>query len=143
MKPIDGKIEQVDKPWGMEQRYCENQIATVKILHITTGEMTSYQHHTARDEWIQVLKGMLKVTIKEQDEDTHILLNPMNEPLLIRRLVDHRFEGLADDPKNNGKERVQVLEVSVGKYFDDDIVRLADKYGRELNRKVDDHTLFV
>ncbi len=140
MKHMDGKIEEVDKPWGFEQRFCVNEIATVKILNIRTGEMTSYQHHTARDEWISVIKGMVKVIYKEDDEDKQLILTDKHEPLLIKRLVDHRFEALADEPKNNGKELAWILEVSLGKYFDEDIVRLDDKYGRPVRKGNVDNT---
>ena len=140
MKHMDGELEQVDKPWGGEYRFCINEIATVKILYIVTGEMTSYQHHSARDEWIQVIKGMVKVIYKEDDEPKEIILTDKNQPLLIKRLIDHRFEALADDPKDNGKELAWILEVSLGKYYDDDIIRLDDKYGRHVSKGNVDNT---
>lgn len=134
---MDKNIENVNKPWGFEQRFCINEKqSTVKILYIKVGEMTSYQSHVSRDEWILVIKGLVKVIWKEDDYDKSQIMTPLNEPMLIKRQVFHRFEAVdkgKDMAGDIAKDHAMIFEVSVGYYNDKDIVRIEDKYGRDVS----------
>jgi mannose-6-phosphate isomerase-like protein (cupin superfamily) len=105
------------KPWGSFTRFTNNELSTVKILHINKGEEFSLQHHTKREEFWKILKGNPKVTIGDKvDQATE------GDEFFVEANVNHRISAEDDD--------VSVLEVSFGQFDEEDIVRIEDKYNR-------------
>lgn len=108
-------IEQ--RPWGKFERLTFNEKSTVKILTIKPGEELSLQCHKKREEFWRVISGEAefvigkeKMTGKEADE------------FFIPKKTAHQIRA--------GKGEVKVLEISLGKFEEKDIIRLEDKYNR-------------
>jgi mannose-6-phosphate isomerase-like protein (cupin superfamily) len=110
----------VDKPWGHELWYALTDRYAGKILHVEAGHRLSLQFHERKDESSYLLSGRLKlVTGTGPDDLTETEVGPghtwRNEPGQI-----HTVEAI---------ETAQILEVSTPEV--EDVVRLADAYGRE------------
>lgn len=106
----------VKKPWGNEKVFTINEISSVKILNVNKNSALSLQKHKKRKElwyflsdgWVQL--GERKFKVKE------------GKVVVINKNTFHRLYS-----KNKA---VKVLEVSFGKFDENDIIRVEDKYGR-------------
>lgn len=107
----------VKKPWGQFEEFTYNEITTVKVLSVNKGGSLSLQDHGHRSEFWRILSGHPSVTVGE----TVKIAKPGDE-FIIEALQPHRLEAPGDD--------VQVLEIAHGKFDEEDIVRIKDKYGR-------------
>jgi mannose-6-phosphate isomerase len=115
--PVPRRIE---KPWGHELIWADTDRYVGKFLVIETGKRLSLQFHHVKDEWIQVLKGSLRLTLDGADgELSERTLGP-GDGAHIEPGKRHRFEAL---------ERVELVEVSTPELTD--VVRLDDDFGRE------------
>jgi len=111
--------ERVDKPWGYELIWAHTDRYVGKILHITAGEALSLQYHRQKDETLYVLSGSLELTLGEREDAlTTQVLGP-GESVHVWPGRVHRLAARTD---------CDVLEVSTPEL--DDVVRLADRYGR-------------
>ena len=111
------KIAYDNRPWGSEEIFTDNEPSTVKILTINPGQRCSLQYHNHRKEFWKLIEGNAiveinggKVEAKTGDEFT------------VEPKMTHRF-GAKDKP-------AKILEISFGKFDENDIVRLEDDYGR-------------
>jgi quercetin dioxygenase-like cupin family protein len=95
----------VEKPWGHELIWAHTERYVGKLLVIETGKRLSLQKHLKKDESIYVLRGRLRLVL----QDGAGVLQEI-----------HRFVAL---------ERVELMEVSTPEL--DDVVRIADDFGRE------------
>jgi mannose-6-phosphate isomerase-like protein (cupin superfamily) len=114
------ETRRVDKPWGHELIWAVTERYVGKVLVIEAGERLSLQLHRVKDESILVIAGRLRLHL-EDDDGT--LIEAELVPGDHRRIPTgrrHRFEAI---------ERVELIEVSTPEL--DDVVRLADDYGRE------------
>jgi mannose-1-phosphate guanylyltransferase/mannose-1-phosphate guanylyltransferase/mannose-6-phosphate isomerase len=107
----------IKKPWGQEDQFTLNETSTVKILSVNKGEELSLQYHNHRSEFWYIISGYPVVTIG----DKKVVAKPEDE-FIIKELEPHQLEAPSDD--------VQVLEIAFGKFDEDDIVRIKDKYVR-------------
>lgn len=114
----------IERPWGWMELLCMNKDkCSVRILNINPGHRLSFQKHNLRDEIFVALDDNLKVEIKRADSDTvQEILVSRDEYIFIPRGTFHRFTSTG--------ELVRSLEVAFGEYFQEDIVRLEDDYGR-------------
>lgn len=112
MDPITTK-----RPWGSFTRFTNNEPSTVKILHINKGEEFSLQYHTHRREFWKILKGSPEVTVGDK-----VMSPNEGDEFVIEPNTNHRIHAPVDE--------VIVLEISNGRFDEDDIVRIEDKYGR-------------
>jgi mannose-6-phosphate isomerase len=109
----------VDKPWGCELVWAENDRYAGKIIVIDAGRRLSLQLHHRKDETILVLAGRMVLHL---DDDagtmTALELGPGDHARVAtgRR---HRFEAI---------EPTALIEVSSPEL--DDVVRLEDDHGR-------------
>ena len=118
MKHITQKDQKViEKPWGKEIVWCENKNYAGKILIINKGCRLSLQYHEKKVETILVLSGILTV---EKDDAPDAITVQSGEALHVPVGSVHRF--CAKD------STVTLIEVSTPDL--DDVVRLADDYGR-------------
>lgn len=109
----------VEKPWGHELWFAQTDRYAGKLLYIEAGHRLSVQYHEAKDESSYLLSGRMLLS---QGEDADRLASSeiqagavwRNEPGVV-----HTVEALEDSV---------VVEVSTPEV--DDIVRLADRYGR-------------
>jgi len=117
--PAESSPQRVDKPWGHELWWAQTDAYAGKLLHVRAGHRLSLQMHREKDETSYLLSGRLRLTrgpSAGQLEDKEI------GPGFVWRIEPgtvHSIEALEDS---------QVLEVSTPHL--DDVVRLADRYGR-------------
>ncbi len=110
-------IYKEDRPWGSFERFTKNVPSTVKILTVHKGQSTSLQFHHKRQEFWRVLKGNPTLTIGDQ-----LIPTSPGFDFFIDKRVNHRISA----PENTAV----LLEISLGDFDEDDIVRLEDSYGR-------------
>lgn len=109
----------VMRPWGCYRTLHEGQRFQVKEITVHPGAALSLQlHHHRAEHWV-VVQGTAMVTRGEEK----ILLYE-NQSTYIPVGMAHRLH-------NPGKIPLRLIEVQSGAYLgEDDIVRLADNYGR-------------
>ena len=111
------KIHEEERPWGKFRRFTENTISTVKIITVNPNEELSLQSHKKRAEFWRVIKGNgvffvnnEEINVKEGDEQ------------YVPIEAKHRMKA-----SNDG---LQILEIGLGEFDENDIVRYEDIYGR-------------
>jgi mannose-6-phosphate isomerase-like protein (cupin superfamily) len=110
----------VDKPWGHELIWAHTDRYVGKILHVNKGESLSLQYHLVKDETIMVLAGRLLFEHFEEGQPPVRTELAPRQPFHITPGLRHRMTALDD---------CDIVEVSTPEL--DDVVRLADRYGRE------------
>lgn len=109
----------VAKPWGHELIWARTERYVGKILHIKAGESLSLQYHRVKDETVMVLAGRMRFEHFRDGEAPTVTELGLREPFHIPPGTRHRMTAVDD---------CEVLEVSTPEL--DDVVRLADRYGR-------------
>ncbi len=117
MEAEGGKPYKEERPWGSFERFTENEKSTVKIITVNPHEAFSLQHHERREEKWHILGGEGKITVGEET-----FLVEVGKDFDIKPGIDHRVEA--------GDKAVVILEVSLGDFNEEDIIRIKDKYGR-------------
>lgn len=107
----------VERPWGRFERLTNNKNSTVKLLYVNKGESLSLQYHNKRDEFWKVISGNPLIEIDELKEKA----NP-GDIFETKAGSKHRISA----PDND----VVILEISLGEFDEEDIVRVEDKYNR-------------
>lgn len=107
-----------DRPWGKFEKFHENQLSTVKLIYIKANSRLSLQYHRERWEFWKVIKGTAQVEL-----DGEILELKEEENIVIPKGAKHRVKAL-----NNNN--CVILEISYGKFDENDIVRIEDDYNR-------------
>ena len=109
----------VHRPWGTYATLKEEDGYKVKRITVKPGEALSLQYHHQRAEHWVVVQGTAIVQVGEEEHRTlpgQYRYIPLKEK--------HRLT-------NVGKDELVLIEVQCGGYLgEDDIVRLADSYGR-------------
>lgn len=108
------------RPWGSYTILEEGLFYKVKRITVLPGKKLSYQlHHHRSEHWI-VVKGTAQVTVGDK---TFFVRS--GESTYVQTGDKHRLE-------NPGKVLLEVIEVQVGEYLEeDDIVRFEDDFGRQ------------
>ncbi len=106
-----------ERPWGFFERFTLNEPSTVKIITVEPSQSLSLQQHAHRDEEWKILRGSGSVTVGEKI--SHV--QPGDE-FFVAKNTKHRVEA--------GPQGLQFLEVALGVFEENDIVRFQDKYGR-------------
>lgn len=110
---------EVYRPWGKCDSINTGRRYEVKRIEVNPGEGISLQTHFHRAEHWVVVAGTAKVTLNDKQ-----FLLCENESVYIPVGAQHCLE-------NPGKIPLEIIEVRSGAYLgDDDIVRIADRYGR-------------
>lgn len=110
-------IYQEERPWGSFRQFTENIISTVKILIVKPNEELSLQSHTKRKEFWRVIKGGGIFDIN-------------NKKYIVEVGDEHFIPIGAKHQIKSGSDGLEVLEISLGEFDEDDIIRYEDKYGR-------------
>ena len=119
MSEIDNSPKYDERPWGSFTVLDEADGFKVKRIEVLAGKRLSYQKHARRAEHWFVVRGVAKVTL----DGTDVTLSA-GEAVDIPKGAAHRVE-------NPGDELLVFIEVQQGDYLgEDDIVRLADDFGR-------------
>lgn len=109
----------VHRPWGTYATLKEEGGYKVKRITVKPGQSLSLQYHHQRAEHWVVVKGTALVQIGENEYVTEA-----GQYRYIPLKEKHRLS-------NIGTEELVLVEVQCGGYLgEDDIVRLADTYGR-------------
>ena len=109
------------RPWGSFEVLHRYVDYVIKRLNIRKQQETSLQYHESRDETVVVVYGTLKVVV---DDVEHVLYS--GDSVKIKAKQRHRLV-------NIGMCSCNIVEVWTGFKFDeDDIVRIEDRYGREV-----------
>lgn len=109
----------VHRPWGYYKTTDIGDRFQVKRIMVKPGARLSLQKHFHRAEHWVVVQGTASV---QRGGDTMLVME--NESIYIPIGVEHRLE-------NPGRCPLHLIEVQSGAYLgEDDIVRLADTYGR-------------
>ncbi len=108
------------RPWGHYKVLETGPRYKVKRIMADPGQQLSLQLHYHRSEHWVVVQGTAKVTIGDTIQMVH-----ENQSIYVPKGTAHRLE-------NPGKVPLELIEVQVGEYLEeDDIVRLEDVYGRQ------------
>lgn len=122
---LDGREEveqhpRVLRPWGDFRRLDRGRRFQVKHITVKPGEGVSLQRHHHRAEHWVVVAGTARVT---NGERTYLVTENQSTYIPI---------GQAHSVENPGRVPLELIEVQSGAYLgEDDIVRLADRYGRD------------
>lgn len=109
-----------ERPWGSFTVLDDGDGHKVKRIEVLPGKRISYQRHSRRAEHWFVVRGTAKVTLN----GVEILVNA-GDTVDIGSGDAHRVE----NPDTS--ETLVFIEIQTGDYFgEDDIVRLADDFGR-------------
>jgi mannose-6-phosphate isomerase len=111
------RILEDHRPWGRFRRYTHGEPSTVKIITVEAGQALSLQRHRHRDELWIVLDPGLCVRIGDET-----VVAEEGDEFFIPRGTVHRATG--------GARGARFLEVAFGRFDEDDIERLEDRYGR-------------
>jgi mannose-6-phosphate isomerase len=114
-------VQRVDKPWGYELIWAATDDYLGKLLHVNEGQSLSLQFHREKDESWLVQSGRARIELG--DVGQAVLAEEVVGPGAAFHYVPgtvHRVTALED---------TVILEVSTA--HPDDVVRLADAYGRE------------
>ena len=106
------------RPWGHFERFTLNQKSTVKLIHIDPGSSLSLQYHVHRSEFWRVVDGECSAVV-----DKRVVRMSQNDELVVPAGVVHRLTA--------GPNGARILEIAVGDFSENDIVRLEDGWGRE------------
>ncbi len=116
--PIEApKPYQEKRPWGDFIEFTKNAPSTVKIITVNPGESLSLQHHKNRDEFWHVISGEGTATIGDTTSPLHT-----GSEHFISRGQAHRLAAASTT--------LVILEIALGEFDENDIVRLEDRYGR-------------
>ncbi len=107
------------RPWGSFTVLDDGKGFKVKRITVEAGEKLSLQYHNRRSEHWTVVCGTLTVTVGETVQELKV-----NESIYIPVKEKHCMA-------NYTRDFAEIIEVQIGDYlFEDDIVRLEDRYGR-------------
>lgn len=106
-----------ERPWGSFERFTKDVPSTVKIITVHPGQSLSLQYHEHRQEFWRILQGDPVLTIGDKE----IKAVPGHEFFIDKR-VKHRISAPTDT--------VVLLEIALGRFDENDVVRLDDRYGR-------------
>ncbi|EKD56959.1 MAG: mannose-6-phosphate isomerase I [uncultured bacterium] len=118
MEKVERKTYKESRPWGGFSQFTHNQLSTVKILEVKSGQMNSLQYHHNREELWVPLDNNSSVTVGDKTFKVSKF-----EEVFIGKEQNHRLIG-------SGEESGFVMEISFGNFDENDIVRVEDSYGR-------------
>jgi mannose-6-phosphate isomerase len=121
VRPEFGRVEdhKVDKPWGYELRWAITDRYAGKVLHVNKGEALSLQYHERKDEYQYVIRGAVDVELGVEGGELTTRRMKAGDTLHITPGTRHRITAVED---------TDIVEISTPEL--DDVVRLADRYGR-------------
>jgi mannose-1-phosphate guanylyltransferase/mannose-6-phosphate isomerase len=110
----------VFRPWGSYTTLEEKNFYKIKRVTVNSGSVLSLQKHHHRSEHWVVVSGCAEITLGEEVRTlTH------GESTFVPAGFMHRL-------RNPGMIPLEVIEVQIGEYLEeDDIVRFDDAYGRQ------------
>ena len=114
---IKSNIFQIERPWGNFRQFTKNDKSTIKIITVNPNEILSLQSHAHRSEFWHIISGSGMVEIGGIKKETIIG-------------DEHEIEVGEKHRLSAGPLGIQVLEIAIGDFDEEDIVHYEDKYGR-------------
>jgi mannose-6-phosphate isomerase-like protein (cupin superfamily) len=121
LAPWAAETRRVDKPWGYELIWAVTDIYVGKVLFVKAGESLSLQYHEQKDESWLIQSGLAKIELGAVGDER------LSEEVVGPGAAFHYTPGTVH--RITAVEDTTILEVSTPHL--DDVVRLADSYGRE------------
>ena len=116
----------VSKPWGHEEIWAHTSKYVGKKLVLSTGARLSLQYHKEKDETFLVVEGSMELQLADTVGSFHdVRTMNVGDSFHCPPMMAHRMCA--------GPEGCVVMEVSTPEL--DDIVRLADDYGRQEDKQ--------
>ena len=115
------ETRRVEKPWGYELIWAVTDIYVGKVLFVKAGESLSLQYHEMKDESWLIQSGRAKIELGAVGDER------LSEEVVGSGAAFHYTPGTVH--RITALEDTTILEVSTPHL--DDVVRLADSYGRE------------
>jgi mannose-6-phosphate isomerase-like protein (cupin superfamily) len=112
-------VRRVEKPWGYELHYALTAAYCGKILFVRADEQLSLQYHEVKEESWYVQAGRAMLELGELGGELDRLEIGPGDAFHFPPGTVHRVTATED---------LTILEVSTP--YLDDVVRLADRYGR-------------
>lgn len=112
-------IQFKEKPWGREVWFAHTDRYAGKILEVKKGHRLSLQLHERKMETQYIYKGRIKLYIGTDEKQMQEVTLNAGDKFDIEPRQIHRIEALEDS---------EIFEVSSPEL--DDVVKLADDYGR-------------
>ena len=112
-------MRRIDKPWGYEIVWAETDRYVGKILHLDEGTRLSLQYHERKEETLLLQAGRALVTLGDAGEELQVREIGPGEVIHVPPGRRHRLQALT---------ACDFVEVSTTEL--EDVVRLADDYGR-------------
>ncbi len=109
----------IDKPWGYQLLFTITEPYSGAVDVIWKGHSLSLQYHRQRDETLFLHQGRLQVELEDETGVMRTFGLQPGQSIHFLPLRRHRISALEDSV---------IFEVSTP--HTDDVVRLADRYGR-------------
>lgn len=106
------------RPWGQFEQFVANTPVTVKIITVDPGHRLSLQSHSGRGEFWQVLDESMDIHVDGAEWSASA-----GEQIWIPAGSVHRMG-------NSGDRAARILEIALGTFDEEDIVRIEDDYAR-------------
>ena len=106
-----------ERPWGKFERFTQNEVSTVKILTVEPNQQLSVQYHHKREEFWRVIEGACEIIL---GEETHKAKE--GDEFFVPKETKHSIKTI--------DLQVKIMEISLGEFDEEDIVRVEDRYGR-------------
>lgn len=113
------KASRKEKPWGYEIWFAQNEDYAGKVLFIKKGHRYSLQYHEKKRESQYIYCGQAKLTFGTEQNNLKEMILQAGDKFDVLPYLIHRVEALED---------TTIFEVSTPEL--DDVVKLADDYGR-------------
>ncbi len=121
LAPWAVETRRVDKPWGYELIWAVTDIYVGKLLFVKAGESLSLQYHELKDESWLIQSGLARIELGAVGDER------LSEEVIGPGAAFHYVPGTVH--RITAVEDTMIVEVSTPHL--EDVVRLADSYGRE------------
>ena len=110
------------RPWGSFENLKTGKNWHIKTIDVLKGKRLSLQSHKSRDElWVTLEGGgIAEVENLETKKIIKHILSP-STMIFIPRMAKHRLSGIS---------KLKIVEISLGKFDENDIMRYEDDFGR-------------
>lgn len=109
--------ERATRPWGTFERFTLNQPSTVKIVTVKPGCVLSLQTHAHRSEFWHIVAGEGYAVIDGARREARA-----GDEFFVSKGAPHRIGA--------GSQELVFLEIALGDFDEEDVVRIDDAYGR-------------
>jgi mannose-6-phosphate isomerase-like protein (cupin superfamily) len=108
------------RPWGEFYGWDSGEAWYLKTLMVSPGKRLSLQYHNHRAERWVLVEGEASAIVQSKGKLIEIPLK-IGETFIVDKKTPHRLSS-----KKGGK----LVEVAIGRFDENDIVRLEDDHGR-------------